>query len=226
MTERHSLAPSALARPSFPALAAVRAGFSQLAHRVLLALTVATVAALAGCSAMTAQNPSGALKPVNAVADGQDDRVMLKGADLVAYFTQGRYVQGSPQFKTVHEGITFRFSSAENKALFDAAPARYMPQYGGYCANGIVYAIPWGGDADSFRMIDGKLYIFGGAGSRDGFLLDVPGNIKLADQYWRDEVAGSNSWWQRYKRLVFRVPHYKSGAELAKLVAEAKAKGS
>ena len=73
-------------------------------------------------------------------------------------------------------------------------------------------------------MHDGKLYIFGGAGSRDAFLLDVPGNIRLADTYWAQEVAGANSWVQRYKRLVFRVPHYKSGDELAKAVADARAK--
>jgi YHS domain-containing protein len=187
-------------------------------------LLIAAALLLGGCSAMTAQNPSTALKPVNAVADGDDDRVMLKGADVTAYFTQGKYVQGSPQFKSVYEGVTFRFASAQSKALFDASPKKYLPEYGGYCANGIVYAIPWGGDADSFMMIGGKLYIFGGAGSRDGFDLDVPGNIKLADGYWRDEVAGNNSWWQRYKRLVFRVPHYKSGGQLAQLVAEAKAK--
>ena len=182
-------------------------------------------ALLSGCSSMTAQNPPTALKPVNAVTDGAD-RVMLKGADVVAYFTQGKYVQGSPQFSTRYQDVTFRFASAEHKALFDAAPQKYLPQYGGYCANGIVYAIPWGGDADTWRIVDGKLYIFGGQGSKDAFLLDVPGNIKLADQYWKSEVDGSNSFWQRSKRLVFRVPHYKSGEELAKEVAAAQAKKS
>jgi len=184
----------------------------------------AAIVMLAGCSAMTAQNPSSALKPVNAVADGADERVMLKGADVTAYFTQGRYVQGLPQFKSMYESVTFRFASAEAKALFDAAPQKYLPRYGGYCANGISFAIPWGGDADTFKMIDGKLYIFGGQASRDAFELDVPGNLKLADKYWAEEISGSNSWAQRSKRLILRVPHYKSGEELAKLVAEAKAK--
>jgi YHS domain-containing protein len=193
----------------------------QWIRRITLVLAVA---GLAGCGAMIAQNPSSKLKPVNAVADGADERVMLKGADVTAYFTQGRYVQGSTQFKSVYESVTFRFATAEAKRLFDADPTRYLPQYGGYCASGLSYAIPWGGDADTFRVDGGKLYIFGGQGSKDAFELDVPGNTKLADQYWKDEVAGSNSWWQRTKRLVFRVPHYKSGAELAKLVAEAKAK--
>jgi len=118
----------------------------------------------------------------------------------------------------------FRFASAEHKAAFDAAPQKYLPQYGGFCTNGIVYAIPWGGDADTWRMIDGKLYIFGGRGSQEAFELDVPGNMKLAEKYWAEEVSGSNSFWQRSKRLVFKVPHYKSGDELAKAVADAKAK--
>ena len=184
----------------------------------------AVVFALAGCTALTAQNPSGSLKPVNAVADGEDSGVMLKGADVVAYFTQNQYVQGVPQFKSNYQGVTFRFASAANKALFDKEPMKYQPQYGGYCADGLVYGIPWGGDADTWRMVNGKLYIFGGAGSRDAWLLDEPRNMGLADKYWKEEVEGSNSFWQRSKRLVFKVPHYKSGSELAAAVAEAKAK--
>ena len=194
---------------------------SMLTRLVVLAVALL---GLAGCSSMIAQNPSSRLKPVNAVADGGDDRVILKGADVTAYFTQGRYVQGSPQYKSVYEDVTFRFASAQAKRLFDADPQKYLPQYGGYCANGMSYAIPWGGDADTFRVEGGKLYIFGGKASQEAFELDVPGNIKLADTYWNDEVAGANSWLQRYKRMVFRVPHYKSGAELEKLVAESKAR--
>jgi hypothetical protein len=48
--------------------------------------------------------------------------------------------------------------------------------------------------------------------------------MKLANDYWANEVNGSNALVQRVKRLVFRVPHYKSGKELADEVAAAKAK--
>ena len=188
----------------------------------LAACLLAAAPLLGGCTAVTAQNPDGAYSPVNAVADGGDERVLLQGHDVVAYFTQGRHLAGSPQHESVYEGVTLRFASAEHKALFDAAPQRYLPQFGGYCANGIAYAIPWGGDADTWRIIDGKLYIFGGAGSKAAFELDVPGNLRLADQYWAEEVQGRNSFWQRGKRLVLRVPHYKSGAELASMVEQAR----
>ena len=101
---------------------------------------------------------------------------------------------------------------------------KYLPQYGGYCANGIAYGIPWGGDADTWLIIDSKLYIFGGQSSKDAFELDRAGNLTLAEKYWKEEIAGGNSFIQRGKRLIFRVPHYKSGDDLSKAIAAGKAK--
>ncbi len=191
--------------------------------RFFIGLLATVALALAACAPLVTQSPGGKLSPVNAVSMDGNDRVILKGADVVSYFTQNKDTQGNPAIKSTYENVTFYFSSAENKALFDKAPTKYLPQYGGYCANGIVYGIPWGGDADTWRMIEGKLYIFGGAGSRDAFLLDVPKNRALADKYWTEEVAGSNAFIQRTKRTtIARVPHYKSGAELAAEVAAAK----
>ncbi len=187
-----------------------------------LAASLVAVVSLTGCSAMLAQNPSSELKPVNAVAEAEAAHLMLKGHDVVAYFIDNHDALGSPQFQSTYEGVNFRFASAEHQALFDANPPKYLPKYGGFCADGMVYAIPWGGDADTWMIQDGSLYIFGGQGSKDAFLLDVPRNIKLADGYWADEVKGSNSFFQRSKRLVFRVPHYKSGEQLAAMVQAAK----
>jgi YHS domain-containing protein len=163
---------------------------------------------------------------VNAVSEGEDKHLMLFGHDVVSYFTDGRHQPGDPAIKSVYKAVTFRFASAGHKKLFDATPEKYIPQYGGYCANGLVYGIPWGGDANTWTLIDGKLYIFGGSGSRDAFLLDPKANVALADKYWKEEVNGANAFWQRSKRLVFRVPHYKSGQELADAVAKSKAAGN
>jgi hypothetical protein len=190
--------------------------------RLLAPALAAAAILLAGCAPMVTQSPGQGLSPVNAVADGDDKHLILFGHDVVSYFADGRHQMGSPAHNTVHKGVTFRFASAEHKKLFDADPGKYIPQFGGYCANGIVYGIPWGGNADTWRIIDGKLYIFGGAGSRDAFLLDPKANLALAEKYWKEEVDGSNAFWQRSKRLVLRVPHYKSGKELAEMVARAK----
>jgi YHS domain-containing protein len=164
------------------------------------------------------------LSPVNAVSDGEDKHLILFGHDVVSYFTDGKHQRGSPAIKSVYKDVTFRFATPEHKALFDKAPEKYIPQFGAYCTNGIVYGIPWGGDADVWEMIDGKLYIFGGRGSRDAFMLDPKRNLALANKYWSEEMSGSNAFVQRAYRLVFRVPHYKSGKELADEVAASKAR--
>src|SRR5260221_6547670 len=191
-------------------------------RHALATLLVAAAFLAAGCAPLATQSPGAGLSPVNAVADGADKHLMLFGYDVVSYFTEGHERAGSPAIKSEYKGVTFRFSKAGIKELFDASPDKYIPQFGGYCTNGIVYGIPWGGNADTWQMIDGKLYIFGGQGSKDAFLLDVPRNMALADKYWRAEGNGSNPFIQRAKRLIFRVPHYNSGAELAAEVAARK----
>lgn len=192
--------------------------------KLLNPLIISAALLLSACAPMVTQSPGKGLSPVNAVSDGQDKHLMLAGHDVVSYFTENTHRLGKPEIKSVYKDVTFRFSKPEHKQLFDAAPEKYLPQFGGYCTNGIVYGIPWGGDANTWQMIDGKLYIFGGQGSKDAFLLDVPGNMKLANQYWSGEVNGANAFFQRTKRMISRVPHYKSGEQLAKEVAEAKAK--
>jgi hypothetical protein len=190
---------------------------------LFFALTAALLLNLTGCGAMRAQNPGAGLSPVNAQPTEDGGSLMLAGHDVVAYYTQGRHAAGLPAHSRVYRGVRFQFASAEHRALFDADPVRYLPQYGGYCANGINYGIPWGGSAEFWRIVDGRLYVFGSAGARAAFELDLPGNIALADAYWRDEIDGHNSFVQRAKRLVFRVPHYKSDAELAAAVQAAAA---
>jgi YHS domain-containing protein len=194
-----------------------------LPARALLAPILLLALALAGCAPMRAQNPGEGLSPVRAEATPDGSSLMLGGADVVAYFTMGRHVEGSAAHASVHKGVRFHFASAEHKARFDADPARHLPQYNGYCANGIAYAIPWGGSPQSWLIVDGRLYIFGGETSRAAFALDLKNQIALADRYWRDEVDGRNSFVQRTRRLVFRVPHYKSDGELAAAVAAARA---
>jgi YHS domain-containing protein len=188
--------------------------------KLFIAATLAAL--LGGCAPFIAQSPGHGLSPVNAIADGGDAHVMLFGYDVVAYFADRQPEKGDPAIKSVYKDVTFRFANADHKALFDSAPEKYIPQFGGYCSNGIVYAVPWGGDVDKWRVIDGKLYMFGGQGSMDAFMLDPVKNIALANKYWNEEVNGSNAFIQRTRRVIFHVPHWKTGKELAEEVARAK----
>ena len=159
---------------------------------------------LQGCAGLTA----------NTISEGGDKHLGLKGHDPVAYFTDGKHMLGDANIKMDHEGVTYRFTNEAHKKMFAENPNRFAPQYGGFCANGIVYGIPWGGDPDTWRIVNDRLFIFGGEGSKRYWSMDEKRNLDLGDQYWRDEVKGASPFMQRYKRLVFRVPHYKTGEEL------------
>lgn len=153
---------------------------------------------------------------MNVVSDGADSRLMLKGYDPVAYFTDGKPMPGRPDIKVEHQGVTYRFASEDHRRLFLANAAKYVPQYGGWCSNGLVYAIPLGGEPTNFKIIDGKLYLFGGNRSKIYFEMDQEKNLKLANHYWETEVKDSNWRMQSWKRVWFsRVPHYKTNKELA-----------
>jgi len=160
--------------------------------------------ALAGCGGA-----------VNVVSEGADSNLMLGGNDAVAYFTAGRAVPGSSQIKAEHRGLTYRFASAENRRQFITNPERYAPQFGGFCALSMINAVPIAADAGSFKIIDGKLYLFDGPRARLYFEMDQERNLKLAWYYWEAEVQDSTWRVQAWKRLLWHVPNYRSDPELA-----------
>ena len=152
----------------------------------------------------------------NTVSEGADPRLMLRGKDPVSYFTQPEPVAGSPAIKADHDGATYRFASEENRRLFLASPAKYVPVYGGHCSNGMAYAIG-GSNGETHRIIDGKLFLFGGERSRAYFEMDLEKNRKLADHYWETEYKGKD-WREvsgRRSRWGSRVDHYKTNRQLA-----------
>jgi len=144
-----------------------------------------------------------------------DGELMLGGHDPVAYFSAGKAVPGRPELKAELHGVSYRFASEDNRRQFISRPERYLPQFGGLCANGVAYAMPMEGDPGSFKIIEGRLYLFANRRARLYFEMDQERNVRLANHYWQAEVADANRYLQFLKRQVFRVPHYKTNAQLA-----------
>ena len=107
------------------------------------------------------------------------------GYDLVSYHDSKRPLRGNGHFVSVHDGITYLFSSESNKAKFDGNPAKYLPAYGGYCAFGVSVGKKFVGDPEVWRVVDGRLYLNLDANVQDLWLKDVPGRIKTADTNWK-----------------------------------------
>ncbi|MCC6474469.1 MAG: hypothetical protein IT514_12055 [Burkholderiales bacterium] len=154
--------------------------------------------------------------PMYYTPDGADSSLMLHGYDPVAYFTAGQATPGRTTLKAYHRGYAYRFASEEGRRRFVADPDRYVPQLGGFSAQGMVYAIPVAGEVQHFKIIADRLYLFDSARARLYFEVDEARNLKLAHHYWETEVRGTPSWqYQAVKRLLIRVPHYRTDAELA-----------
>lgn len=108
----------------------------------------------------------------------------IRGYDPVAYFTEARPVKGSEQFTHRWRGATWRFASAENRERFVAAPEKYAPQYGGYCAWAVANNYTASIDPQAWRLVDGRLYLNYSLAVRETWAKDIPGNIRKADANW------------------------------------------
>jgi len=114
----------------------------------------------------------------------EKDGAAIRGYDPVAYFTENNPVKGSPAYQVAHNGSTFHFASQANRDLFRADPARYAPQYGGFCAYGTAAGYKAAIDPAAYSIVDGKLYLNYNADIQKKWRADIPGYIAKADKNW------------------------------------------
>ena len=108
----------------------------------------------------------------------------IKGYDPVSYFTTGTPTPGLAEFSTTYKGATYRFVSAENRDRFIAAPEKFVPQYGGYCAYAISLNRIADIDPDKWAIVNDKLYLNNGFLAQTLWSFDKSGNIAKGDHNW------------------------------------------
>jgi len=112
----------------------------------------------------------------------------IRGYDPVAYFMQGKAAEGNADFVATHDGATYRFASAEHRDLFVADPAKYAPQFGGYCAYGVSKGKLFKIDPEAFNIVDGRLLMQYDKKVAKTFAKDAAGLLEKADANWPDLV--------------------------------------
>jgi YHS domain-containing protein len=110
--------------------------------------------------------------------------VALGGYDAVAYFTDHKAVKGKASITYSWKGATWRFAAAKNRDVFKAEPAKYAPQYGGYCAYAVSQGATAEGDPKVWTIVGGKLYLNLSRGVQKIWAKNIPGYIKAADKNW------------------------------------------
>lgn len=121
-----------------------------LTRRSFLAASAAAIPA----AALLSQPAAAAEPPVYATGG-----IAINGYDPVAYFTEGKPVEGSSEFTSDWDGATLQFASAENKAMFDADPIKFAPKYGGYCAYAVSKGYTASTDPTAWSIHEDRLYL-------------------------------------------------------------------
>lgn len=110
--------------------------------------------------------------------------VAFRGNDLVAVANGLGVVPGRAAHTHVHDGVAYYFASNEAMARFEAAPERYMPQYGGYCTLGVALSKKLDGSPRFADIVDGKLYVFLNAAVFEAYKKDKTGVLAKAAKNW------------------------------------------
>ncbi|HEX2835279.1 MAG TPA: YHS domain-containing (seleno)protein [Thermoanaerobaculia bacterium] len=130
--------------------------------------------------------PLFATDPIN---KNKDTKVAIEGYDVVAYFTDGKAIEGAGSFQMEWQGASWRFASAAHRDAFAKNPRQYAPQYGGYCAFGVSRGYAVGIDPEAWHIVDGKLYLNYNKDVQKEWLTDIPGHVKKADRNWPKILA-------------------------------------
>lgn len=150
-----------------------------------LVVSSAAVATAAGLGVIDwSHRRAAAQGAVTPVFTGIVPGVAVGGYDPVAYFTDAKPVAGKPEISLEHEGATWRFASEANREAFRKEPAKFAPQYGGYCAWAIAQGYTAKGDPAHWSIVDNRLYLNFDRSIKDRWERDKAGFIKKGDASW------------------------------------------
>lgn len=126
-------------------------------------------------------------EPINTTWIGN---LAVEGYDTVAYFTENKAIKGEKDLEIEWSGANWRFSSQENLELFQSAPEKYAPQYGGYCAWAVSNDALADIDPKQFHIHEDKLYLNYNKTVQEKWLPEKIERIKTADKNFPSLIDG------------------------------------
>jgi enamine deaminase RidA (YjgF/YER057c/UK114 family)/YHS domain-containing protein len=120
-------------------------------------------------------------------ARSEEPKLSISGYDPVAYFTDGKPVQGKSEIEYLWHKLRWRFASDAHRQSFAKDPDRYTPQYDGYCAMGMANeeaAHKDTVDPEAWAIVDGKLYLTHISQDMEDWRQNPTQYIKQANENW------------------------------------------
>ena len=112
------------------------------------------------------------------------DGKAIKGYDVVAFFKEGKPVVGVDSLVYKYKESDWLFVSRANLEAFRAEPEKFVPQYGGYCAYGTTEGHKAPTQAETWTIVDDKLYFNYNMKVKNSWFKNQKERIEKADVQW------------------------------------------
>lgn len=110
--------------------------------------------------------------------------IAMQGYDSHAYWVVNAARAGTSEFSVEWRGVPWHFASAEDAKMFRADPAKFEPQFGGFCTRAMSLNKVVNGDPEVWRIHTDKLYLFARPVGRDVFDKGEDAMIAKAQVNW------------------------------------------
>ncbi|MEK7731189.1 MAG: YHS domain-containing (seleno)protein, partial [Planctomycetota bacterium] len=126
------------------------------------------------------------LKPADYIATANERfaKPMIGGYCPVSYQLSGQAVKGDVKFKQTIRAEVYHLASTEAKAAFIKEPDKFIPLYGGLCAEGVARGKRYAAVPTVFAVVDGRTYVFFDAAAKKTFDANPAETIKNAEANW------------------------------------------
>lgn len=94
----------------------------------------------------------------------------IGGYSPVAYFTENQALKGDPGYTATHEDRLYYFRNAEELAMFNADPEKYVPRFP-VCAYSLTLGKRMPIDPTNFQVVEDHLLLFHRSEELDGLAL-------------------------------------------------------
>jgi len=108
----------------------------------------------------------------------------IGGYDPVAFFTDGKPVEGSATFEFRYAGAIWHFSNIGNRDAFADRPDIYMPRFGGYDPTIVARGVATPGNPNVWLIAEQQLFLFYDHDHLEKFVADSSHLLAEAERQW------------------------------------------
>jgi hypothetical protein len=147
------------------------------------AWTLAVILAVAGL-ALSVASPFSVAATTEMIVVDRHTGLAIGGYDPVAFFTDGKPMEGSADFEFRYGGAIWRFSNIGNRDAFAERPDIYMPRFGGYDPTIVARGVATPGNPNVWLIAEQRLFLFYDHAHLEKFVADFSHLLAEAERKW------------------------------------------